>query len=154
MAVTLPAPVPLMIGTAVVRSGRDFSERARLLLNLLRPHLVQAYHNARSSTRLRQELAWLRRVLEDSNHGVVTLSDKDRLQFCTECAQRRSLEYFEPSRWADHLPESLQRWVKHQSSLLWGNGDVPSALEPLILERTGNTSRCGSWKIAQKKVVP
>lgn len=53
MAVTLPAPAPLVI--AVNRSGKDFSEQERLLLNLLRPHLIQAYRNAESATRLRQD---------------------------------------------------------------------------------------------------
>ncbi|MBV9455019.1 MAG: hypothetical protein JOZ19_13025 [Rubrobacter sp.] len=109
MAVTLSAPAPLVIGIAFNRSGRDFSERDRLLLDLLRPHLIQAYHNARSSTQLRQELARLRWALEESNHGMISLSDKDLVQFCTECAQRWLLEYFERSRRADRLPESLQR---------------------------------------------
>jgi DNA-binding CsgD family transcriptional regulator len=137
MAVTLPAPVPLVIGIAVNRSGKDFSERDRLLLDLLRPHLVQAYYNARSATQLRQELARLRRALEESNHGMISLSDKDCVRFCTECAQRWLSEYFEPSRQADRLPESLQRWVEHQRSLLSKNGDVPPPREPLILERAG-----------------
>jgi hypothetical protein len=60
MAVTLPASAPLVIEIAVNRSSRDFSEWDRLLLNLLRPHLIQAYRNAELATQLRQELAWLR----------------------------------------------------------------------------------------------
>jgi hypothetical protein len=96
-----------------------------VLLDLLRPHLIQAYRNAESATQLRQELARLRRALEESNHGMISLSDKDRVRFCTECVQRCVLEYFEPSRRADRLPASLQRWVEHQRSLLSKHGDVP-----------------------------
>jgi len=62
MAVILPSPPPLVIGVAVNRNGRDFSERDRLLFDLLRPHLVQAYQNAESATRLRQDSAQLERA--------------------------------------------------------------------------------------------
>lgn len=137
MAVTLPAPTPLVIGIAVNRSGADFSERERLLLSLLRPHLLQAYHNAESATRLRQELAQLRRALEESDRGVISLTRKDRVQFCTERAQQWLSEYFEPSRRADRLPESLQHWIQYQRSLLTKDSDVPPPRKPLVLERAG-----------------
>ena len=135
MAIILPAPAPLVIGIAVNRGITDFSERDRLLLDLLRPHLVQAYHNAESATWLRQELAQLRRALEESNHGVISLTGKYRVRFCTEHAQQWLSEYFEPSRRADRLPESLQRWIEYQRSLLTKDGDVPPPRKPLVLER-------------------
>jgi hypothetical protein len=72
--------------------------------------------------------------LEESNHGMISLSDKDRVRFCTECVQRCLLEYLEPSRRPDRLPESLQPWVEHQRSLLSKHGDVPPPCRPLILE--------------------
>jgi DNA-binding CsgD family transcriptional regulator len=137
MAIILPAPAPLVFGIAVNRSGQDFLERDRLLLNLLRPHLVQAYQNAESVTELRRDSALLRQALEESDLGVISLTNKGRVQFCTEQAQRWLSEYFEPSRWADRLPESLQRWVEHQQSLLSKNDDVPPPRQPLILERSG-----------------
>jgi len=59
------------------------------------------------------------------------------VRFCTERARGWISEYFEPSRRADQLPETLQRWVEHQRSLLSENGDVPPPREPLILERAG-----------------
>jgi DNA-binding CsgD family transcriptional regulator len=137
MAIILPAPAPLVFGIAVNRSGKDFSERDRLLLNLLRPHLVQAYQNAESVTELRRDSALLRQALEESDLGVISLTNKGRVQFCTEQAQRWLSEYFEPSRWLDRLPESLQRWVEHQQSLLSKHDDVPPPRQPLILERSG-----------------
>jgi hypothetical protein len=46
MAVTIPsANAALVIGIALNRAGRDFSERDRSVLDLVRPHLVQAYRN-------------------------------------------------------------------------------------------------------------
>jgi hypothetical protein len=55
IAVVLPSPSPLVIEVALNRSRRDFSERERVLLDVLRPHLVQARRNAASATGLRQE---------------------------------------------------------------------------------------------------
>src|SRR5215211_1338491 len=130
IAVTLPAPAPLVIGIALNRSSGDFSERDRLLLNLLRPHLVQAYQNAEAVTRLRQ-------AVEDSDLGVVFLTEKHRIHWCTEHARGWLSKYFELSRSADSLPESLQRWIEHQRSLLSYNGAAPPPREPLILERAG-----------------
>lgn len=135
MAITLPAPAPLVIGIAVNRSGKDFSERDRLLFNLLRPHLIQAYHNAESVTRLQRESAYVRQALEESDRGVISLTDKGRVRLCTAQARQWLSDYFEPSRRTNQLPESLSRWVEHQRSLLLKNGDVPPPREPLILKR-------------------
>ncbi len=137
MAVILPSPPPLVIGIAVNRSSSDFSERDCLLFDLLRPHLVRAYHNATSVTQLRQDLAYVRQALEELDRGVVFLSEENRVQFCTGRARTWISEYFEPSQRSDQLPESLQRWVEHQRSLLSEEDDVPPPREPLVLEREG-----------------
>jgi len=50
MVALLPAPAPLLVAVVLNRRGRDFSERERALLNLLRPHLVNAYRNAQART--------------------------------------------------------------------------------------------------------
>ena len=43
MAVTIPSSPRLVIGIALNRRGRDFSERDRAVLDQIRPHLAQAY---------------------------------------------------------------------------------------------------------------
>jgi DNA-binding CsgD family transcriptional regulator len=59
MAVTIPSSDALVIGIALNRARRDFSERDRSVLDLVRPHLVQAYRNIaeRSALRARTEAA-------------------------------------------------------------------------------------------------
>ena len=52
IVVWLPALRPREITFAVHRAEPDFSERDRLLLNFLRPHLIQAYRNAEAVTLL------------------------------------------------------------------------------------------------------
>lgn len=137
IAITLPAPPPLMIGIAVNRRGRDFSERDRLLLDVLRPHLIQAYHNAGSVARIQRDSTLMAQAVEELDRGVVFLAGRDRVSLCTERARKWLSEYFEPAPRPDLLPESLQRWVEHQRSLLSKNGDVPPPREPLVMEREG-----------------
>ncbi|MGH3131736.1 MAG: helix-turn-helix transcriptional regulator [Gaiellaceae bacterium] len=50
MVALLPAPRPLLVGIVLNRCGRDFIERERALLNVLRPHLANAYRNAQART--------------------------------------------------------------------------------------------------------
>lgn len=58
MSIVLPKPPHSVIALAFGR-GKDFSERDRLVLDLLRPHLTQAYDNAAALARIRQESAHL-----------------------------------------------------------------------------------------------
>lgn len=51
---------------AVNRSKRDFSERDRLMLNLLGPHIIQAHKNAESHAKARKAFA----VMDSSNQSI------------------------------------------------------------------------------------
>lgn len=57
MSIVIPNPPHSVIALALGRSGRDFSERDRLMLDLLRPHLAQAHDNAATLARLQPEPA-------------------------------------------------------------------------------------------------
>jgi DNA-binding CsgD family transcriptional regulator len=57
MSIVIPKPPHSVIALALGRSGKDFSERDRLLLDLLRPHLIQAHDNAATLARIRREPA-------------------------------------------------------------------------------------------------
>lgn len=57
MSIVIPKPPHSVIALALGRSGRDFSERDRLLLDLLRPHLAQAHDNAATLAQLQQRSA-------------------------------------------------------------------------------------------------
>jgi hypothetical protein len=74
MSVGLPAPRPVVIGIALNRADRDFSERDRAVMNVLRPHLVQAWFNAKDQSRLRRLLGAVGAVTADSGVGLIVLS--------------------------------------------------------------------------------
>jgi hypothetical protein len=50
IAFTLPSPPQLTFGLALSRGGRDYSERDREVLNLTRPHLIQATATCRRAS--------------------------------------------------------------------------------------------------------
>jgi DNA-binding CsgD family transcriptional regulator len=54
LAVTLEGPRGVVIGIALSRGEKDFSMRERRLLELLRPHLIQAYENAAVASHLKR----------------------------------------------------------------------------------------------------
>ncbi len=55
MSIVIPKPPHSVIALALGRSGTDFFERDRALLDLLRPHLAQAHDNAVALARIREE---------------------------------------------------------------------------------------------------
>jgi hypothetical protein len=54
MSIVLPKSPHSVIALALGRSGKDFSERDRRTLDLLHPHLTQAYDNAAALARIGQ----------------------------------------------------------------------------------------------------
>ncbi|HEV2283843.1 MAG TPA: LuxR C-terminal-related transcriptional regulator [bacterium] len=133
IAVTVPAPAPLVVGIALSRGGKDFSGRERRLLDLLRPHLIQAYRNAEQVTRMREEHAAARRALDQLRSGVVVLTRDGRIRLVNPAAVRMLTGcYGRPLRHGDRLPEELERWVRHHAAA----GEAPETPRaPLVIER-------------------
>ena len=75
MSFVLPAP-DVTIGITVDRPDRSFKPRDREILNLLRPHLIQAYRNAVALEAAKAALEALDSLSEASGDGVIVL---DRL---------------------------------------------------------------------------
>lgn len=121
------------VGVSFARSGKEFSEREKLIINTLRPHLIQARQNAAAVERNKSELRNFHQAMEESGGGVISLSRERKVQFCTAAARRWLLKYFWPAEKEDRLPEDLRRWVEHQCSLLSGGESPPQ--QPLVLER-------------------
>jgi len=138
MTFYLQEPRSLLVAIALNRAAVDFSERERLILNLLRPHLMQAYQNAEAVTRLFLELKQVKGALEKLDRGVIFLSSSGKIKTMTELAREWVKEYFgTKAAPGNYLPEELERWVKQQKVLL-GEGDkAPPPRRPLVVEREG-----------------
>jgi DNA-binding CsgD family transcriptional regulator len=133
MAVTLPAKTPGVLGITVSRSSADFTERERLLLSVVRPHLVQAHENASVMSTVLGRLAAMNRALEHSSGAVTVLDQNDRITLITPAAERLLTEYFEKREQANCLPDTLVRWIRDQRVLI----SKCRVLAPLIVDREG-----------------
>ena len=76
-----------MIGVALSRGGKDFTERDRRVLDLTRPHLIQAYRNAEVRERLTGIVEGLRHGLEAEGTPVIVLDDDGAVGFASASAR-------------------------------------------------------------------
>lgn len=117
----LPGPAGIVTVTGIVRRQRDFSERDRLVLNLLRPHLNQAYGNAATYSRMEKELALLRRGYETLERGLVIVGHDGRVRTASGRASLWLAEYLGPVK-AGELPDALGRWLRSVDVSSLGEG--------------------------------
>jgi DNA-binding CsgD family transcriptional regulator len=124
-----------LLGISLNRSQRNFTERDRLILNLLSPHLSQAHCNAQQYQRLQQDLSQLHQTL---NHlGLVVLSSEGKVQRVTPQAVAWLEAYFSKPTSSFQLPGHLWAWVKHQISCATLESNFSKAQLPLRIEQAG-----------------
>jgi DNA-binding CsgD family transcriptional regulator len=108
--IPLPSP-PWHTRTFIVSRGRgDFSERDRLVLDLLQPRLDRIWRAARTRRLLRTALACLDAAPEREPRGVVFLDARNRVEFASPPALRLLREYFAVTP-SDELPSQLAEWL-------------------------------------------
>ena len=114
IAFALVTPRPLMLGVTLNRVRLDFSEEDRQGLNLLRPHLVQAYHNAETLTTIQRDLALLVRGVDELSQALIAVSPDGTIRWQSRRAQELLGEYFAwPRRGGSRrLPEPLRAWLR------------------------------------------
>ena len=91
--------------------GRDFSERDRLLLDLLQPHLARIWQAGRTRRLLSSALAELDRVDEHDPRGVILLGLAAEIEFASPPTERLLREFF-PARSGGQLPAALVEWLE------------------------------------------
>lgn len=113
IAFTLPAPSARVIGCALNRRRRDFSERDREVLEAVRPFFVQAYEQLAARVRAQATIAGLELATESTADGVILLAGDGHIEFATERAGRwlGELGGRDPRT---GLPEPLESWSAAQ----------------------------------------
>jgi DNA-binding CsgD family transcriptional regulator len=124
-----------LTGFILNRSQRSFIERDRLILNLLRHHLFQAYCNVKQYQQLQQELSQLQRSF--NSLGLVILNAEGRIQSIAPQAIVWLETYFLKSTGFYQLPDYLWSWVKYQIAELTKKSDLPKACLPLRIQQEG-----------------
>ena len=121
-----------LVGFALHRPQRSFTERDRLILNLLRPHLFQAYCNAQHYQQLQQDLSQLQQSLNPL--GLVILDTEGQIQFVTPQAVVWLEAHFAKPTGTFQLPDHLWAWIKHQVTIAQKT-DLSKACLPLRIEQ-------------------
>jgi DNA-binding CsgD family transcriptional regulator len=112
LEVSIPSPLWHTKTFLFNRSGgRDFTERDRLVLNLLQPHLARIWLAARTRRLLSSALAELDRVDEHDPRGVILLGLGGEIEFASPPTERLLREFF-PARSGGQLPAALTEWLE------------------------------------------
>jgi DNA-binding CsgD family transcriptional regulator len=131
LAIGLPAP-PGLIACFCIERGKPFTDRERLIMEIVRPHLANAYRNAEAFSLLG--------LASGDTHSML-LDDHGRPVMASEGAWELVEHYFpmqEPG--LSGLPERLEAWVAWQLARFASGREVAAPASPLEL-----TSEGGSW---------
>jgi DNA-binding CsgD family transcriptional regulator len=127
-------PTEPLVGFAFQRSERSFTERDRLILNLLRPHLHQAYTNSKNHQQLQQNATQLQQSLDCL--GAISLDGEGRVLSIAPQAIPWLETYFARTTYCQQLPDRLWSWVKYQIARIAATDLVPICL-PLRIQQSG-----------------
>ncbi|MBD2255503.1 helix-turn-helix transcriptional regulator [Nostoc parmelioides] len=120
---------------SINRDRRNFTERDRLILNLIRPQIKQAYENRVTFNQLQQQLVQQQQATEQV--ALILISVDGSLKWMTQKAQEILQRYFQLSSTTVFLPAILQRWVNHQIFELVQSTKPFTPPCPLYLESKG-----------------
>ena len=116
-----------------VNCDRPNSEKCdHCVLNLLRPHLMQADDNSPILSQIQQTLSKFKQILDEGE--VIILALNGQVRFMTQRAEYLLNQYFLRNI-SSALPDNLQHWFNHQISQLSCNGDEPSPCLSLNVEK-------------------
>jgi DNA-binding CsgD family transcriptional regulator len=118
----------VFISMTLTRSQRNFTERDRLIFNLFRPHLFQAYSNVQRFDRLQQNLEQL---------GLIILNGVGQIESIASPAIEYLQTYFDRPANTNSLPDRLWSWVRHQIASPSNNSQLSDARLPLRIQQDG-----------------
>jgi DNA-binding CsgD family transcriptional regulator len=135
MGLVVEADWPMVVGLGACRAGWGFSSQERMLLNLLRPHVAQAWSNVRAFAQLRREMQAMSAALEALGCRLLELDHTGRARFLSREARALLARYFgnKAGLAQGHLPEKLRYWARQVQTREPGTNLLPQRA-PLVLE--------------------
>ncbi len=129
------SPAGDIVTIAFGREAADFSEDERDLLDLLRPHLRQAYANADAMTTFECQLLGREQALEEAVDTAVVVVQNLTIKHASRFALRLLSTFFRDDLAPnDQLPDRLLRWVRFWQTSLDGKRSDSRPCSPLIVE--------------------
>lgn len=93
------------------RGERSFSHHERELAELVRPHLVTAYENARDFTEAKALSLLSISAMDRAEVGIALVDANARVVHMNSRASSLLDAYFRPDPWRRELPDELVRWI-------------------------------------------
>jgi DNA-binding CsgD family transcriptional regulator len=112
---------------------RDFTERDRLLLNVLQPHLARLYRDAAVRRLLTAARVGLEQGVDSDGRGVVLRRRDGGLEFVSPEARRLLNAYFDDR--GGQLPAELEDWIRTEARR--PDRSRAGAASPFASERPG-----------------
>jgi DNA-binding CsgD family transcriptional regulator len=130
----IPTRSTTIVGITQNRKRRDFTEADRNILELLWPHLCQAYENAATVTELKQAAQRHEIVMDRLDRGEISIDGSARVQHASAAAQRFLAEFLanDPLT-GSSLPAAIATWAKQQIATLAGEAEELAHPAPLLL---------------------
>jgi DNA-binding CsgD family transcriptional regulator len=116
----------LMAGIALDRDRVDFTEIERLSLDLVRPHLIQAY-------RYVQALDLMKQTIEATGSRLFIVGRSGQPVTGGDDAWQMIAKYFKVSHSRRSMPDELVRWIDHERARFAEEYDAPSPSVPLVV---------------------
>jgi len=110
LAVMVPGRPGIVIGLAVSRSGRDFSERDRAALEFLRPHVIRAYANAAALSAAGLDVRTLSEAAQGGCDAAAVIAADGQVSYVSDRARDLLARYVQPAEHGGLLPWSLLLW--------------------------------------------
>ncbi len=117
------------------RELRNFTERDRLILNLIRPHLKQAYEQLVAFHQVHQHL--VQQQAATDLVGLIALSTGGTVQWMSRKAGEILHRYFPPSKVPMALPDLLQQWVNRHLAMFSQAEETCKLARPLKFQLEG-----------------
>ena len=140
--VTLSEDNHILMVLGISRGNRDFSERDRTLVKLLRPHLLQAYGNAQIVTAMERRMAGLSKAMDQLEQAIAQVDQKGKIIWATGKAQTLLQKIGKTSKsQSPRVPPTIWSWM--QPSFTQGSNapDIPQALAPLEIKTASSCVR-------------
>ncbi len=148
---------PVMVAMAITRSRRGFSDRDHLVLQILQPHLAQAYANAAAVSRLRAQAEASCEMLQISGAGVVRVDMRGMIAAISPSARQWFCEYCGKWKNVSRLPPCVAKWLGQQQERS-GELHVPRDLEleglrgRLIIRLAWERAGVGSLLVLEERI--
>jgi DNA-binding CsgD family transcriptional regulator len=112
------------------RGERSFTERDRMILNLIQPHLIQARQSVQAFEYAQQLQDYLNIA------GGIAVDRQCQVLMMTQKAEKLLQKYFPGTQnFSESLPEKLNQWLKYQYCFLPDGQEMLKPLSPLNLEK-------------------